>query len=85
MMIRRLMDWLRGRTTVAKNHQACVGVRNDGSIDLDLCGADEDDWSFHNLNVKDAEFIIEHLVTAIGQARLLAPPPDPDDFDTLQP
>lgn len=86
-MIRWLFGRLKGRTIVAETKDVCVGIRSDGSIDLDLCDEGSDGWDCHNLTIKDAEFIVEHLNDAVTRARIVAQkrPKVDDEDDTLQP
>lgn len=45
-----------------------VGVRNDGLIDIDFAGEeDEDGWNFNSLDIKTAKFLHAQLGRAIEQ------------------
>lgn len=89
-MIHHLFDWLKGKRTVAESSgdsEISIGVRNNGTVDLDLHTA-ADGWSTHNLSIKDAVFIIEHLAHAVALANPLRGIIKPDidsEFSTLQP
>lgn len=66
----------------------CVGVRSDGTIDLDLASAEEDErdgWNFNNLSVEEGEFLLEELTHAVARAKARRavldarkPPPPPE-------
>lgn len=64
-----------------------VGLRNDGSIDVDMAEAKDDgtegDWTFSNVNLEEAEFLRDELDDAIKRAKAKGlpkpkPPPEPE-------
>lgn len=50
-----------------------VGLRNDGSIDVDMAakteGGEEEDWTFHNVTLEEAQFLMDELGEAIKRAK----------------
>lgn len=57
-----------------------VGVRLDGSIDLEIAREedDEDGWNFSNVSLEEAEFLHDELGRAIARQRERGfPKPEP--------
>jgi len=51
-----------------------VGIRNDGTVDLDLVeepekDKPEPDWQFNNLSIEETEFLVQELTHALERAR----------------
>lgn len=46
-----------------------VGVRNNGTLDLDMAGLDGGEWTLHNIDLEDAEFLLEEMQASVERAR----------------
>jgi hypothetical protein len=51
-----------------------VGVRLDGSLDIDFSDDNDNkpDWTFNNITIEQAEFLLEELTHAMARAKLRA-------------
>ncbi len=56
------------------SNQLMVGVRYNGTIDIDMADSDEPkDWNFNNIDVEQAEFLVGELTNAITRAKARIP------------
>jgi len=53
--------------TMAK--EVSVGIRLDGSLDVDFQDEEDSTWNLNNVSIEKAEFLIEELTHAITRAR----------------
>lgn len=49
-----------------------VGLRNNKTVDVDMCSDGDEEWGFYNLSVEDAKFLREELsgiIARLGTAK----------------
>jgi len=71
--LHRIVIWWR---LLGRKHMLniAVGIRNDGTVDLDLVeepekDKPEPDWQFNNLSIEETEFLVQELTHALERAR----------------